>query len=329
MMNTRPDELEAFKTEINLSELMASFGYQLDRKASSRNSASMVHPDGDKLIVARGREGHWVYFSVRDPGDNGTAIDFVQRRTGENLGHTRRRLRDWLRAPLAVAPPRPDPQTYAPSLEPITRDLAQVRARFEEARPLTGHHRYLVEDRHIPAELLSRAIFRDRVRVDPRGNVLFPHFTRDGLSGFEIKNAGFTGFAKGGTKGLWGTRKREHDDRLVIAETAIDALSHAALAGHHRTRFVSIAGELNPSQPELITSAIGSLPAGGQVVLAMDNDEGGDRLTEQLTQAFERADRDDLELRDDRPPVRGTDWNDVLRTATPPPLSPDQGPGVG
>jgi hypothetical protein len=328
-MTTRPDELEAFKTEINLSELMASFGYQLDRKASSRNSASMVHPDGDKLIVARGRDGHWVYFSVRDPGDNGTVIDFVQRRTGENLGHTRRRLRDWLRSPITAGSPRPDPQAYAVSLDPITRDLAQVRARFEEARPLTTHHPYLADDRRIPVELLSQPAFHDRVRVDPRGNVLFPHFTRDGVSGFEVKNAGFTGFAKGGTKGLWGSRKGENDNRLVIAETAIDALSHAVLAGHHRARFVSIAGELNPLQPELVTSAIASLPRGSLVVLAMDNDEGGDRIAEQLAQAFHRADRDDLELRDDRPPVRGTDWNDVLRTTTPPPLSPDQGPGVG
>jgi len=328
-MTTRPDELEAFKTEINLSELMASFNYQLDRRGTSKNSATMTHPDGDKLVVARGNDGHWVYFSVRDHADNGTAIDFVQRRTGENLGHTRRRLREWLRSPSATATPMADPQTFVRSLEPITRDLAQVRARFEEAHPLPRHQHYLVEDRRIPAELLSHAIFHDRVRVDPMGNVLFPHFTRDGLSGFEVKNAGFTGFAKGGTKGLWGSRKGEDDNRLVIAETAIDALSHAALAGHHRARFVSIAGELNPIQPELITSAIGSLPAGGQVILAMDNDEGGDRIAEQLAQAFERAERDDLELRDDRPPVRGTDWNDVLRTTTPPPLSPDQGPGVG
>ncbi len=328
-MTTRPDELEAFKTEINLSELMAAFGYAVDRRATSRNSAAMAHPDGDKLIVARGRDGHWVYFSVRDPGDNGTVIDFVQRRTGENLGHVRRRLRDWLRSPAAARAPRVDPSCFVPSLEPITRDLAQVRARYEDMTPLAGYHAYLVEHRRIPAQLLAQDIFSACIREDARGNAVFPHFTTDGLSGFEIKNENFTGFAKGGTKGLWGSRRREGDTRLVIAETAIDALSHAALAGHHRSRFVSIAGELNPHQPALVVSAIRGLPPGGEIVLAMDNDEGGDRLTDQLARAFQEAERPDLQLRDDRPPVRGTDWNDVLRTTTPPPLSAGPEPASG
>lgn len=328
-MNTRPDELDAFKTEINLSELMASFGYQVDRRGTSKNSAMMAHPDGDKLVVSCGHDGHWVYFSVRDHADNGTVIDFVQRRTSENLGHVRRRLRDWLRSPTTASAPAPDPQTFVQSLEPITRDLASVRARYESMGPIDGYHRYLVEERRIPRELLALEIFRDRIRVDDRTNAVFPHFTRDGLSGFEIKNANFTGFAKGGTKGLWGSRARETDKRLVIAETAIDALSYAAISGHDRSRLVSVAGELNPHQPELIVSAIRRMPAGSLVITAMDNDEGGDHLGEQMAQAFTRADRDDLELRDDRPALRGTDWNDVLRTAAPPPLSSDQGPGVG
>lgn len=50
-MKSRPDELEVFKTAINLTELMGSFGYGIDRTASSRNSAVMAHPDGDKLVV--------------------------------------------------------------------------------------------------------------------------------------------------------------------------------------------------------------------------------------------------------------------------------------
>jgi len=328
-MTTRPDELEAFKTEINLSELMAAFGHALDRRASSRNSAAMVHPNGDKLIVARGRDGHWVYFSVRDPSDNGTVIDFLQRRTGENLGQVRRRLRDWLRSPAENRAPRVDPSCFVPSLEPIARDLAHVRARYENMTPLAGYHPYLVERRRIPAQLLAQDIFSAYIRVDARGNTVFPHFTIDGLSGFEIKNENFTGFAKGGTKGLWGSRKAETDMRIVIAETAVDGLSYAAIHGTAHSRFVSIAGELNSHQPALIVSAIRGLPPCGEVVLAMDNDEGGDRLTDQLVRAFLEAQRPDLRLRDDRPPVRGTDWNEVLRTTTPPPLPAGPEPASG
>lgn len=322
-MDARGDELEHFKTEINLSELMASFGYELDRKSSSRNSAAMVHPDGDKLVIARGHDGHWVYFSVRDHSDNGTAIDFVQRRTGENLGHVRRRLRDWLRSP--TVPVRPAPESYAQALEPITRDLMLVRARYAGMAPLGAYNAFLVDERRIPMELLNQDRFDGLVRIDERKNVIFPHYNLDGLCGYEIKNAGFTGFAKGGVKGLWGSRRKDHDEKLVISETAIDALSYAVLAGHHRSRFLSTAGELNPDQPALLVSAIQKLPNGGSVVMALDNDEGGDQLARKITDAYAASGRIDLALVDDRPSIRGTDWNDVLRTSTPPP--PTAAPG--
>ncbi len=91
----RGDELEDFKAKINLSQFAATYGYCLDRKSSSRNRAVMVHPAGDKLIVARGEDGHWVFFSVRDQADNGSIIDFVQKREGGTLGDVRNIL-PWL-----------------------------------------------------------------------------------------------------------------------------------------------------------------------------------------------------------------------------------------
>jgi hypothetical protein len=36
------------------------------------------------------------------------------------------------------------------------------------------------------------------VRIDSRGNAVFPHFDGAGLCGYEIKNQRFTGFAAGG-----------------------------------------------------------------------------------------------------------------------------------
>ena len=48
-MENRNDELDQFKTRINLAEYAASQGYQLDRRESSRNSAVMRREsDNDK-----------------------------------------------------------------------------------------------------------------------------------------------------------------------------------------------------------------------------------------------------------------------------------------
>jgi hypothetical protein len=54
---------------VELTELAASLGYDLDRgsHSGSRSSFAMRHPaTDDKIIVRRDRDGHWTYFSVRD-----------------------------------------------------------------------------------------------------------------------------------------------------------------------------------------------------------------------------------------------------------------------
>jgi len=94
------DELEDFKTTINLSEYAASEGYCIDRRASSRNSVAIRHASGDKIVIARGQDNHWMYFSVRDDTDNGTLIDFVQNRKGCKLGGVRQELRPWVGSTL-------------------------------------------------------------------------------------------------------------------------------------------------------------------------------------------------------------------------------------
>lgn len=323
-MTTRPDELEAFKSSVNLTEYAASCGYELDRKASSRNSAVMVDGTGDKVVIARGRDGHWIYFSVRDEADCGSIIDFAQKRGAGSLGEVRKLLRPWIGAASPPAPlPRPARSSFVEDLQPIERDIAAVRARYEDMEPVSGFHRYLVEERGLPTAILRDPRFRDRLRVDARGNAVFPHFNRDGLCGYEMVNAGFKGFAKGGAKGLWASSIRALDHELVIAESAIDALSYAAISGHIHTRFVSLAGQVSPEQLDLVAAAAEKLPS-GVVILALDNDKAGGELAARLQAVLAGCSK---KVREHRPTPDGLDWNDVLRArgASPPP--PELGRG--
>ncbi|MCI0538821.1 MAG: DUF3991 and toprim domain-containing protein [Verrucomicrobiales bacterium] len=307
-MIDRAEELEAFKRRINLSEYAASCGYVLDRKASSRNSAVMRHANGDKVIVACAHDGHWIYFSVRDDNDHGSIIDFVQRRQGGSLGDVRRTLRPFLDG---FPSPALDRSTFAATLEPASKDLIRVRARLEAMEVTRGHHPYLERERRIPVEILAHPRFADRIHIDGHGNVIFPHWNLSGVCGYEIKNHNFTGFALGGEKGLWESNRDASDTAVVIAETAIDALSHFALKRPIATCYVSTAGTLNPSQPELIRLAADRLRDGGRVILATDNDAGGDALTARIREFLALEGR--LEILEDRPAERGADWNDVLR----------------
>jgi len=59
---------------------------------------------GDKIIIKRNSNGHSVFFSVRDDGDNGTIIDFIQKRQRLSLGGVRKELRPWIGRPPAPRP---------------------------------------------------------------------------------------------------------------------------------------------------------------------------------------------------------------------------------
>lgn len=316
-------ELEQFKTGVNLSEFAASRGYALDRRESSRNSAVMRHPDGDKIVIAKNEaSGDWMYFSVRDDRDNGTIIDFLQNRGGGSLGEVRKTLRAWLGGsrPAGVQLP-----AFVPDLLPLSRDRAAVMQEWERARACTALP-YLT-GRGLGPDVLALPRFAGRVRVDRRNNALFPHYDKDGLCGYEIKNKGFTGFAPGGTKGLWFSKTEATDRQLVLVESAINAYSYQVLHPDELwTRYMSIGGELSPTQrgsfemlPDgslrlkqagLLRLAMERLPPGAVVLLAFDNDDPGEKIAEEV-RALAPAGR---ELRRVLPEAgTGKDWNEMLK----------------
>lgn len=306
------DELDSFKTDINLTEYAASHGYQLDRKASSRNSKVMRDASGDKIVVAKAADGHWIYFSVRDDSDNGTILDFVQKRERVRLGGARQRLRPWIGAAQFIA--RPHPDLFAQEIETISKDRARVILELARMKPL-AFHRYLEEERSIPRALLQSPRFVGKIKIDFRSNAIFPHADQDGPCGYEVKNKGFTSFSKGGDKGLWFSAATVGDTALVIAESAIDALSYAVLHPADKARYASTGGAMNPNQPALIRSAIARMGQGAAIVIATDNDEAGREISEQIQAIAKETEREDLQIVQDLPEGEGEDWNDCLKAA--------------
>lgn len=301
-------ELEAFKTQIDLRAFAADQGYALDRKESWRGSSVMRHGNGDKIIVKRDHDGHYVYFSVRDDRDNGSIIDFLQNRRRGSLGAVRQVLRPWVGKLAPTTAP-------FPALEKTARDRFEVEKHYQRMEDAPAHP-YLVNERKLSPALLSSARFYGRTRIDDRGNAVFPHFDDHGLCGYEIKNKGFTSFAKGGEKGLWFSRTDAADELLVIAESAIDALSHAQLFPSPAARYASIGGQMNPRQPSLIRTTILKMPTGAQIVAAMDNDDEGTKFSEGIRSIVNEAARSDLRFLVSRP-KEFKDWNELLKSQAP------------
>src|ERR1039457_6979398 len=170
-------ELDAFKREIDMRQFAVSLGYEMDRRESWRGS-TVLRSGGDKIVVKRNGNGHYVFFSVRDDSDHGTVIDFLQRREDLSLGAVRQILRQWI-GRLAI------PQF--PKLEPTSPDRMRVESEYRRMANALRHP-YLEHNRRLPAGLLSSPRFAGRVRIDCRGNAVFPHFDIAGLCGYEIKN---------------------------------------------------------------------------------------------------------------------------------------------
>jgi Toprim-like/Protein of unknown function (DUF3991) len=296
-------ELEYFKSGIDLRTYAAGLGYVWDRKESCRGSTVMRHPAGDKIIIKRDDDGHYVFFSVHSDA-SGSIIDLVQSRQRLSLGQVRKELRGWSGKVISASPP-------FPALPKTGKDRIGVENQFARMTD-AGRHPYLENERSLPAELLENSRFAGRIRRDSKGNAIFPHFDRDGVCGYEIKNDGFTGFSSGGTKGLWLSQEDAEDTRLVVTESAIDALSHATLFPALKTRYASIGGEMNPLQPELVRQAAVRMPVGSEMVAAMDADSSGRKLADVVRQAVDLSGRTDLRF-SIQEPVGFKDWNDQLR----------------
>jgi hypothetical protein len=301
-------ELDAFKREIDLRQLAINLGYEMDRRESWRGS-TVLRSGGDKIVVKRNGNGHYIFFSVRDDRDHGTVIDFLQRRKNVSLGEVRQILRPWIGRP--AIPPQ------FPKLEPTSPDRMRVETEYRRMANALQHP-YLEHERRLPASILSSPRFAGRVRIDRRGNAVFPHFDVAGLCGYEIKNRGFTGFASGGKKGLWFSHSRPGDSRLVLAESAIDALSHAVLFpdAEDRTRYASLGGKPNIKQPGLVQLTIAKLPDGAEIVAAFDADDAGRTLVSMVRLAVAHVANSaarNLIFLVHLPAHEGKDWNEVLQ----------------
>jgi hypothetical protein len=292
-------ELERFKTEIDLRQFAESIGFAPNPHESWRGSAVMERGQQDKIIITRGADNHYIYFSVK-ADHSGTVIDLAKRYVSENFGEIRKALRRWSHNPA------PRVRVSVPPLEKTPRDLQGVAREWFGAADYAGHA-WLEGERTVPAALLHHDRFAGRLKVDGRTNVLFAHVNVAGqLCGFEKKNRSFTGFAAGGEKGLGVSNDLEGDTRIVYAESFIDLLSYAALFPHELTRYRSFGGALSPKQLEVIRSHILALPRGSEVVAATDADDAGRQFADTI-----RSLSEGYAFLEHRPPAG--DWNDVLR----------------
>jgi hypothetical protein len=204
---------------------------------------------------------------------------------------------------------------------PVARSTAHLRitkpnpvysASRVDAMPSLISSNYLEKQRMIPKYVLRHRRFHGSIKLDDRGNLVFPHFNLDGYCGAETKNYGFKGFVRGSVKGLWTSNATRDDTALVITESTIDALSWATVHMEEldHTRLVSTSGQISPDQCTLLKQCFQKLRS-GEVVLALDSDQAGRDLADQIENLFRVVDPKGVTIRRDLPQAK--DWNDDLK----------------
>lgn len=327
----RSMEIERFKTEVDIRQYAAGVcGYRVDSRESYATATTLRKdapgpsndPEwiGKKITVRRWPDGHWWYRSWHH-GHSGSIIDFIAHERGYHTGklppavwkEVMEELRAWTGSTPWVRVPMP-------RLENVEANLAQVIEKFSQMN-IDRTSKYLRVVRRIPEWLLCSSLFSDAVYVDDRTNVIFPHYDTfpvlsiSEVCGYEIRNENFKGFSAGGMKGLWMSRYWPGASSLiVICESAIDAMSYAALWKQYEAMYMSTAGALSKRQAELITHMVkvfDSRTAELSVIAAMDADVAGHKHAEEVCAAVNASERKRLVYKAQYP-EQFKDWNEVL-----------------
>ncbi|MGK7957473.1 MAG: DUF3991 domain-containing protein, partial [Crocosphaera sp.] len=272
-------ELDKFKTDINLADYAQANGYSIDKKKSSVNCLVLKDNQWDKILVGLNQsDGHYFYSSVNNDRDSGSIIDFIQNRRNLNLGEVRKELRPWINAP---SNPPYSPKQATPKLTPSSPDRHKIITQFEGFQVIITHP-YLTQ-RGISQQTSNDPRFQGRIYTDSRNNVIFPHADREGVCGYEMRNHDFKSFSSGGTKGLWASNGSKDDTTLVICESPLDCLSYHQLFPDDTTRYFATGGTLSEKQKTLLKGVFEKFHnKGGHIMIATDKDEAGQGIEKEL-----------------------------------------------
>jgi Toprim-like/Protein of unknown function (DUF3991) len=252
------------------------------------------------MIVRRRDDSVYEYFNAGDSHDNGTIIQYVQRRDGLNLGQARKARR----ALLGQSFERERESSPLEHQRQVEIDHTEIRRRWMLADVPEGANPYLKEC-GLDDETIHR--YAADIRFDAQGNALFAHRDAQGnITGYEIKGKACAGFAAGGHKSVALFGNREDPGRLVVTESGIDALSLAQLEQcPSDTLYVSTGGSLAKRTLDAIES-LAKKHSKATIELGMDRDAAGEGMRHKIDVLLEG--RGEMRI-----PAHGKDWNDDLR----------------
>jgi len=304
---TEDTELDLFRAQVNCAAVLENMGqpWRLDKDGSTKRAMKYRRAQGEILIVTHDGRGWW------DPNSEakGDIFTLVQHLDPSlNFGHVRQVLRKFV-----GITPRYEPAERVRKGQGADRPVAERWAGRARLRSGCPAWRYLLEQRHLPADILFAAGEQDIVRDGAHGSAWFAHRDQGQVTHVEIRGPEFKGSLKGGDKTLFLFRRGVVPvTRLVIAEAPIDALSIATLEGKRpESLYVATGGGMGPGTLAAIEAICTDLSPRPNTIVesAADANRPGDRFAERHAGIAQAAGVAFKRLR----PPDDLDWNDVLK----------------
>ena len=269
-MSTDHDELAELRQRVDCRIVLERGGWEMDAQESSRRAVKYRQGAGRIVIVTH--EGRGWFDPLNDK--RGDVIALAQHVWGGTLGHARKNLR-----PLAGIAPKLVPLRQGAAVVPINGERLWRQA--QHLRSGSRAWAYLIERRALPASTVDRAVKIGALREGVHGTMWAQHQGASGrITGWEMRGPYYKGFAKGGTKSLFWLGHPPVADRIVVTESAIDAMSLASIEDWREgTLYASTGGGFGPETEAALRKF---LPRHARLIAATDRGTGGEILASRL-----------------------------------------------
>lgn len=269
------DELNYFKSHINLVNYAQELGYCVIPKESTSNSIKLKSLN-QTIIISKANNNHYIYYNATT-NKCGTIIDFLKEHKNYNLGKIRQELKKYL-GHTASSATIINEKSNKKNVEK-QYDLTAIKNKYSQTQAISCHS-YLLK-RGISQEIQNSSKFQGKIRVNQYNTLVFPYYNKNGLCGFELKSINFKGFCKGGEKGLWASNNITEANKIVIVESVLDALSYEQLHGSSSTAYIGIGGQVTYKQLNLLKNIFEKYQ-NSQFISCVDNDLAGEKLHQKL-----------------------------------------------
>jgi Toprim domain-containing protein/uncharacterized protein DUF3991 len=291
-MNNQLKSFRDFRSEISIMELALGHGYCQDKKKGNKWPV-LVHPiNDDRIIIANpascSNQGYW---NPNDDRDKGTLINFVKNRLGTIFPTDRAKpdvvninqvLYSWLKMDHSG-------KDY---IQTFIRNSTAKKKEFSPSclEPLTNAA--FLYSRGISKETINAKEFKTRIyniRKNNFCNIAFPYYTANGkIAGIEIRNANYKKHADGSDRSnaIWCSVMPEKLSRIILCESAIDALSYYQLKKPEDALYISFGGTVTVGQINTVKSLKTSenISEDFSYISAVDNDKDGEKYNRKFSE---------------------------------------------